>query len=260
MANRFCVEALQNVPMVRQGDDLPDLIINALANSGQVLEDGDILVLAQKIVSKSEGRLVDLRTITPGQRAIDIAANVGKDPRLVEVILSESRSIVRQAPGVLITEHRLGHIMANAGIDASNVAPDTGPDSVDDLVLLLPQDPDATCAQLRNTLESHFNARIGVIMNDSFGRPWRNGTTGVAIGAAGLPSLWDRRGEKDLFGRVLKVSQQAIADELAAAASLLQGQGAEGQPVILVRGLDLTDLPTGPAKELLRPKAQDLFR
>jgi coenzyme F420-0:L-glutamate ligase/coenzyme F420-1:gamma-L-glutamate ligase len=256
MGNRFTVEALEGIPLIAEGDNLAKIIIDALAATNLALANGDILVLAQKIVSKAEGRTASLGLIEASPRAREISAITGKDSRLVELILSESRTIIRQAPGVLITEHRNGYIMANAGIDASNVAPDTGQEKV----LLLPLNPDESCAALRAELQQHFGTAIGVIISDSFGRPWRHGTTGVALGAAGLPSLWDRRGETDLFGRVLKVSQQAVADELAATASLLQGQGAEGRPVVLVRGLDFSKLADRPANDLLRPASQDLFR
>lgn len=250
------IMALEGVPLIVPGDDLALIINTALRANDLSFQDGDILVLAQKIVSKAEARLVDLTTIRPGEQALSLATAVDKDPRLVELILSESRAVVRQKPGVLITEHRLGWIMANAGIDASNV-------SDDDRVLLLPVDSDQSCSALREQLIKHWNADIGVIINDSFGRPWRLGTTGVALGAAGIPSLWDRRGERDLFDRELKTTQQAIADELSAAASLLQGQGAEGRPIVLIRGLDLGSgepVQSSPASALLRDKSEDMFR
>lgn len=239
--------------MIAPGDDLAAVIQDGLKASDLTLQDGDILVLAQKIVSKSEGRIVDLRSVIPGARAQELAEAGDKDPRVVELILSESKSIVRQRPGVLITEHNRGWIMANAGIDASNVH--SGAD--EENVLLLPVDPDKSCEELRAAL----GGQIGVIISDSFGRPWRLGTTGVAIGAAGVPSLWDRRGESDLFGRELLVSQQGIADELAASASLLQGQAAEASPVVLIRGFNLgPTAPDRPASDLLRPIEEDMFR
>lgn len=259
MPNPLTIQAVDHVPMIEPGDDLATIILDALAESGLALQNGDILVLAQKIVSKSEGRLIDLRAIEPGERAIEIAETTDKDPRLVEVVLSESRGIIRQAPGVLITEHRNGWMMANAGIDASNVASPQGQENV----LLLPLDPDDSCVQIRQALYNRTDTEIGVVINDSFGRPWRLGTTGIAIGAAGIPSLWDRRGDRDLFGRELQVSQQAVADEIAAAASLVQGQGAEGRPVVLIRGLDFHGSdrpPSRPASDLLRPTREDLFR
>ncbi len=259
MTKRLTIHVLENIPLIAPGDDLSVIITHALAKSELELMSGDILVLAQKIVSKAENRFVDLQTITAGEKALNLAQSIDKDPRLVEVILSECRSIIRQAPGVLITEHHRGWIMANAGIDASNVAADAD----GEIVLLLPKDPDQSCSELREQLRTLTGVEVGIIINDSFGRPFRLGTAGIAIGAAGLPSLWDRRGETDLFGRELKVSQQAIADELAAAASLLQGQGAEGQPVVLIRGLDFGNIglaPARPAADLIRDKQEDLFR
>ncbi|OED39339.1 coenzyme F420-0:L-glutamate ligase [Chromatiales bacterium (ex Bugula neritina AB1)] len=256
MSPQLQITALDGIPLINSGDDLAVVINAALARNDLTLQSGDILVLAQKIVSKAEGRIVDLNTVNPGPEACDLAAQVDKDPRLVELILSESSAVVRAKTGVLITEHRLGWIMANAGIDASNV-------NGDGLVLLLPLDSDLTCRHLRAALQQHWQVDVGVIINDSFGRPWRLGTTGVALGAAGVPSLWDRCGETDLFGRELKATHQAIADELAAAASLLQGQGAEGRPVVLIRGLDLApgiEIPAQPAATLLRDKSADLFR
>ncbi|MCR9138692.1 MAG: coenzyme F420-0:L-glutamate ligase [Alphaproteobacteria bacterium] len=256
MVRELSIRALENFPLVEAGDDLARLIADAMAENKIEPMDGDIFVLAQKIVSKATDCLVDLQTITPGEKARELASIVNKDPRLVEVILTESRAVLRHVPDVLITEHHSGWIMANAGIDASNVAGE-------DEVLLLPRDPDGYCGKLRQQLQTRYAVNVGVLINDSFGRPWRLGTTGVALGAAGLPSLWDRRGDTDLFGRELKVSQQAIADEIAAAASLLQGQGNEGRPVILIRGFDFAapgSPPERPAADLLRSTGEDLFR
>ncbi len=247
--------ALPGLPMVRPGDDLAGLIAEALTRAARDLRDGDVVVLAQKIVSKAEGRLVDLASVTPGQEALTLAAEVGKDPRLVAVILSESSRVVRKRPNLLIMQHRLGFVMANAGVDHSNVAAPGQPETV----LLLPADPDASAARLRDALARRFGASIGVVINDSFGRPWRRGTCGVAIGAAGLPALIDLRGHPDLFGRTLEVSFLGFADEIAAAASLLQGQVAEAQPVVLVRGLRWT-APETPAATLVRSAEEDLFR
>ena len=247
--------ALPGLPMVRAGDDLADLIIAALARANRTLADRDVLVVAQKIVSKSESRTVDLATVTPGPRAIALGAEVGKDPRLVELILSESTRVVRSRPNLIIVQHRLGFVMANAGVDQSNVAPADGTHRA----LLLPKDPDLSAERLRARLATHYAARIGVIISDSFGRAWRRGTSGIAIGAAGLPSLIDLRGSPDLFGRTLEVSIIGFADEIAAAASLLQGQAAEARPVILVRGLTWT-VPDAPAAELIRPTNEDLFQ
>jgi coenzyme F420-0:L-glutamate ligase / coenzyme F420-1:gamma-L-glutamate ligase len=245
--------ALPGMPMVREGDDIAALIIAALDR--RELRTGDVIVVAQKIVSKAEGRSIDLATVTPSAEAERLAAEVGKDPRLVQVILSESTRVVRSRPNLIIVQHRLGFVMANAGVDHSNVAPVDGVDRV----LLLPRDPDASAEVLRGRLQQHYGAPVGVIISDSFGRAWRRGTCGIAIGAAGLPSLIDLRGKPDLFGRTLEVSIVGFADEIAAAASLLQGQAAEGQPVVLVRGLDWS-APIAPAAELVRPPEEDLFR
>ncbi len=212
-------------------------------------------MIAQKIVSKAEGRSIDLATVIPSPRAVELAAEVGKDPRLVEVILSESTRVVRSRPNLLIMQHRLGFVMANAGVDHSNVAPTDGIDRA----LLLPVDPDGSAERLRAALEAKFGVRLAVIISDSFGRPWRRGTVGVAIGAAGLPSLIDMRGKPDLFGRTLEVTVIGFADEIAAAAGLLQGQAAEAQPVVVVRGLAWT-APDAPVNELVRPPEEDLFR
>ena len=259
MTHQIVATALEGLPLVAKGDDLAEMISAALSKNEISLAVGDVLVVAQKIVSKAEGRTVDLNTVTPGARAQALAEETGKDPSIVELILSESRSIVRLRPGVMIVEHKRGWIMANAGIDASNVGGDAGEENV----LLLPLDPEASATRLRTDLSARHGCDVAVVISDSFGRPWRLGTTGVAIGAAGLPSLWDRRGEADLFGRKLEVTQQAIADELATAASLLQGQASEGLPVVHVRGLDFGDHPSAmhrPASDLIRDAAADMFR
>jgi coenzyme F420-0:L-glutamate ligase/coenzyme F420-1:gamma-L-glutamate ligase len=243
---RLELHALPGLPMVQAGDDLAALIEAGLARAGLALRSDDVLVLAQKIVSKAEGRSVALASVTPSAEALALAEQVQKDPRFVELVLSESQRVVRARPGLLIVQHRLGFVMANAGIDQSNLGEEGH-------ALLLPCDPDGTAAALA--------ARLGcpVVITDSFGRAWRRGTVGVAIGAAGLPALWDLRGRPDLFGRTLQVSISGFADEIAAAASLLQGQGAEAQPVVLVRGL-AWDAAPNPAAALLRPEAEDLFR
>ena len=258
MSRKITIQTLDGIPLIKREDDLGAIIAEAVSAAPTPVADGDIIVIAQKIVSKAAGRFVDLATVTPGDAAKTLAAEVGKDPRLVEVILWESRSVIRKAPGVLITRHKRGWVMANAGIDSSNVAAE----SCGEVVLLLPENPDEECQRMREQFFARFGVAVGVIINDSFGRPWRMGTTGVAIGAAGLPSLWDRRGEADLFGRELKVTQQAIADELASAASLLQGQGAEGCPVAIIRGYGgLGDnVVARPAADLMRAEDEDLFR
>ena len=246
---------MPGLPLVAPGDDLTGLILDCLAAAGLALRRGDVVVIAQKIVSKAEGRVVDLATVVPSARAEALGREVAKDPRLVELILSESRRIVRAVPDVLIVEHRLGLVMANAGIDQSNVADAAGRE----LALLLPEDPDASAARLREELETRAGCDVGVVINDSFGRPWRLGVTGVAIGCAGVAALVDLRGEADLFGRLLKVTVVAHADEIAAAASLLMGQAADGCPVVLVRGLP-DRRPHLPASAMLRRPEGDLFR
>src|SRR5499433_3722660 len=253
-SNAVEILAVPGIPLVRKDDDLVALIGEGLARGGIVPRSGDVFVLTQKIVSKAEGRTVDLATVEPSAEAIDLAGNVQKDPRLVELILSESVRVVRTRPGILIVEHRLGFVMANAGIDQSNVA------SPDDAQrgLLLPVDPDGSAAILRRRLSEKFGVAVAVIINDSFGRAWRRGTCGVAIGAAGIPALMDLRGSPDLFGRELQVSITGHADEIAAAASLIMGQGAEGQPVVVVRGLTWRG-PHNGASELVRPAAEDML-
>jgi coenzyme F420-0:L-glutamate ligase / coenzyme F420-1:gamma-L-glutamate ligase len=247
--------AVPGIPRVAKDDDLVALIGEGLARGGIVPRCGDVFVLTQKIVSKAEGRMVDLATVKPSTEAIELADKVQKDPRLVELILSESVRVVRARPGVLIVEHLLGLVMANAGIDQSNVGSPDDPQRV----LLLPVDPDGSAAILRRRLSQRFGVPVAVVISDSFGRAWRRGTCGVAIGAAGLPSLMDLRGAPDLFGRELQVSVTGHADEIAAAASLVMGQGAEGQPVVMVRGLTWSG-PDNTASELVRPAAEDMFR
>jgi coenzyme F420-0:L-glutamate ligase/coenzyme F420-1:gamma-L-glutamate ligase len=238
--------ALPGLPMLAAGDDLGAILAAGLARAGLIPQPGDVLAVAQKVVSKAEGRSVPLASVTPSPRAEALGAETGKDPRLVELILSESVRVVRSRPNLIIVQHRLGFVMANAGIDQSNVG-EAGH------ALLLPLDPDDSAAAL--------SARLGlpVVITDSFGRAWRRGTVGVAIGAAGLPALLDLRGQPDLFGRTLMVSITGFADEIAAAAGLVMGQGAEGRPAVLVRGLRWA-APALPASELVRVGAEDLFQ
>lgn len=255
MPDRLTLTALDGIPLVRPGDDLPAILSAAVTENGETLQEGDILVIAQKIISKAENRIVHVTDIQPSAEAERIAVAVDKDPRVVEVILRESKSVIREKPGVLIVENNLGLIMANAGIDHSNVESDTP----DDTLLLLPEDPDASAEALRDVLSRQHGVKIGIVINDSVGRAWRIGTTGLAIGIAGLPAVLDLRGDVDLFGRELRVSEEAVGDELAAAASLLQGQGAEGKPVVLVRGYQST-AEAQPATAILRPADMDMFR
>lgn len=245
--------ALQALPIVQAGDNLAVFIHDSLVYSGLVLAQGDVIVVAQKVVSKAEGRCVSLRNVVPSIRATQLATECGKDPRLVEVILGESTDVLRCVKDTLIVRHRLGFVSANAAVDASNVGTDDP-----DAVLLLPVDPDGSAERLRASLEIRTGVGPGVIINDSFGRAWRLGTIGTAIGAAGVPSLEDLRGCRDLFGRPLMSTEVGTADQLASAASLLQGQAAEGFPVVLIRGFSSRS-PDRPAGDLLRPQAKDLF-
>lgn len=243
------------LPLVEPGDDLASLLIESIGDSGQSLREGDVLVLAQKIVSKSENRYVALADVVPSARAIDLAAAVEKDPRLVELILQESNEVVRHRAGVLVVEHRLGAVLANAGIDQSNIVHEGDSDRV----LLLPEDSDRSAAGLRETLGQRTGVLPGVIIADSLGRAWRVGTVGVAIGVAGVPAAQDLRGDHDLFGRELKVTIVGLADEIAAAGSLVMGQASEGVPAVLIRGLNLKG-EAGVARDLVREKSMDLFR
>jgi coenzyme F420-0:L-glutamate ligase/coenzyme F420-1:gamma-L-glutamate ligase len=247
--------AIPGLPFIGAGDDIAGTIVERLQASGREFLDQDVVVIAQKIVSKSEGRLVDLATVIPSQRAMDIAHEVLKDPRLVEVILGESRRIVRSGRNVLIVEHRLGFIMANAGVDQSNVASEVS----GEFALLLPIDPDASAERIRADIGRRTGKDVAVVISDSFGRPWRTGTVGIAIGCAGLPALLDLRGDPDLYGRTLQVTVVGHADEIAAAASLLMGQSDEGQPVVVMRGL-VCDRKPEPAAALIRTAEEDLFR
>ena len=255
MSSRLELFAIPNFPMVQEDDCLPTLIADTLGRAGLTLQHHDVVVLAQKIVSKAEGRSVDLATVVPSAEAIKLAEDVGKDPRIVQVVLSDSVKVVRSRPNLMIMQHRLGFVMANAGVDQSNVAPNDGVHRA----LLLPLDPDGSAEQIRASLADRFGVKLGVVISDSFGRPWRRGTAGVAIGCAGLPSFIDLRGQPDLFGRILEVSIIGFADEIAAAASLLQGQAAEGQPVVVIRGLSWT-APEAPVSDLVRPPEEDLFQ
>ena len=229
--------------------------MQACREPGGALLDGDVVAVAQKIVSKAEGRYVDLAGVKPGQRASALAEKVQKDPRLVEAILSQSRRVLRHRPGVLIVEHKLGFVVANAGVDQSNVDPAQGALPV----LLLPENPDASARRLREQIRQRLGRIAAVVINDSFGRAWRLGTVGIALGAAGLPALMNLRGMPDLYGRRLQVSETAFADEIAAAASLLMGQASEASPVVVLRGLQWPDINL-PAAALVRDPQDDLFR
>ena len=246
---------LPGIPIVREGDNVAHLVGDAIDGAGIAPADFDVVVVTQKIVSKADGRRVRLADVEPSSRAIDLAASLDKDPRMVEVVLAESRDVVASGHGVLVTEHRSGHVMANAGVDRSNV----GLARDDEAVILLPLDPDASAAALHRSLEARFRCRLGVVISDSVGRPWRHGVSGIAIGASGLPSLTDLRGAPDLFGVPLKVTLTGFADQIASAANLVAGEAAEGAPAVHVRGLAWNAAPA-PARALVRDRENDLFR
>lgn len=251
------VKPISGLPLFSAGDDLAVAIGEALTSANEQLMNGDVLVVAQKVVSKTEGRAVALSGVSIGAEAVRIAEEAGKNPAVVELILQESQEVMRAATGVVVARHRTGHVLANAGIDASNVPAGEG----GDMVLLWPQNPDASARALRQALQARFGVRIAVIISDSVGRAWRLGTTGHAIGVAGMKPLRDRRGEADLFGRVLEVTVVGVADEIAAAASLVMGEATEGIPVALVRGATyIPDDSENGVREILRPLEQDLFR
>ncbi len=255
MPMRLELIALEGFPLVEPGDNLAQMLADGLQRNGLQLQPGDVLVIAQKVVSKAEGRYVRLADVRAGAEAEALAQQAGKDPRQVELILAESREVIRVRPGVIIVEHRNGYVHANAGIDRSNITNS----AEDPRVLLLPVDPDASARALRRDLAVLTGVEVQVIINDSAGRAWRNGTVGIAIGTAGLAPVRDQIGELDMFGNVLQVTEPAEADELAAAASLLMGQSTQGRPVVLARGANLLASEEGSGK-LIRDRAMDLFR
>jgi coenzyme F420-0:L-glutamate ligase/coenzyme F420-1:gamma-L-glutamate ligase len=246
---------LKGLPRVKPGDDLGALLIAGLERTGVIPVAGDIFVIAQKIVSKAEGRIFDLAGVAPSARAQELAKITGKDPRLLELVLAESTEVLRAKKNVIIVAHRLGLVMANAGIDQSNVEAD----GMAEPALLLPEDPDGSAARLKVRLDANFGVSLGVVISDSIGRAWRLGTTGTAIGAAGIPSLIDQRGETDMNGRVLMVTETAFADSVATAAVLVMGEAAEGTPAALVR-TPVRAAPERPAQALVRAKNEDMFR
>jgi len=248
---------IPNIPLIQAGDNLAELLGQAIAAAGLDWQDGDIIVLAQKIVSKAEGRMVNLATVQPSKAARQLAAQSDKDPRLAELILQESRAVLRTRPGTVIVEHNLGFVCANAGIDHSNVQGNAG--QPEDWVLLLPKNPDRSAENIRRELETRIGRKLGVLIIDSHGRAWRMGTVGITIGLSGLPGLADLRGQPDLFGFQLRITQVGVADELAAAASLMMGQANERMPAVHVRGFPYP-LREANLQELLRPQEQDLFR
>ena len=252
---RLEMHALPNFPLVEPGDNLLEQLLQCIADAGMSLQAGDLLVIAQKIFSKAENRYAYLNKVEASDEARSLAEKVDKDPRLVQLILDESVEVVKHRPGAVIVEHRLGYVHANAGIDQSNITSD----AQDERVLLLPLDPDASAARLREGLKRETGAEVAIIINDSAGRAWRNGTQGFAIGTAGFEPVVDLVGSKDLFGRVLVASNVAVADELAAGASFMMGQAAEATPVVLVRGANLPVVETG-SRALIRARDQDMFR
>lgn len=254
-ARDISIWPLEGLPRIMPGDDLAALLSRALIAADRRLVDGDIIVVTSKIVAKAQNRFVALASVAPSAQAQELAALTGKDSRLVQLILDQAREVIRATPHVIIVETHGGLILANAGIDQSNLSPeDQG-----QRVLLLPEAPDAAAEQLKQRLDQDFGVNLGVIISDSVGRPWRLGTVGIGIGAAGVTALWDRRGEIDLMGRKLEVTEVAFADAVASAAVLAMGEGAEGCPAALVRGY-ATNAPPRPAVDLLRPKQMDLFR
>lgn len=244
---------VHGLPKVAPGNNLAALLLEPLQALSP--EPGDVLVVAQKIVSKAENRYVNLAEVTPSERALDLAGRVRKDPRLVELILAQSKRVVRHRPEVLIVEHELGFIHANAGIDHSNIPQNDRAE----MALLLPANPDASARRIHLALKQTLGIDLGIVINDSAGRPWRNGVVGIAIGAAGLPCLLDLRGQRDLYGNPLNTTEVGVADEIAAAASLVMGQAAQDIPAVLVKGLRLQG-PSETAAALLRAPEKDLFR
>lgn len=255
--SQIILTALPKIPLVMRGDDLAAIVLRGLHDGNIALEDGDVLVLAQKIVSKSEGRMVRLRDVTPSPQAIELAKQSNKDPRFCEVVLWDTREIVRVRDGLIIVETNHGWVCANAGVDKSNVAPPLGDEH--EWVLRLPVDADQSASRLRERLNALTARDVGIIVNDTHGRAWRNGAVGVAIGVAGIPAVEDLRGMPDLFGYPLQVTTIGLADQIASAASLLQGQADEGRPIIHARGVPMTQ-HEGTAREIVRAKEQDLFR
>ena len=253
--NRLEVLPIQGIPLIQPGDSVANVILEAVMTHGPTLGNGDIIVLAQKIVSKAEGRFVDLDTIKPSAKAKKLAKETNKDPRFVEVVLAESQDVVRYREDVLIVESKLGLVHANAGIDRSNVK-----NGAINQLLLLPEDPDGSAKQIKLRLEDRCGIKLGVIINDSMGRAWRRGTIGQAIGSAGLTIVQDLRGSQDLFGQTMETTEVAVADELAAAASFVMGQRGESVPAVVIRGASHLLGNDQPASHILRNKAEDLFR
>ncbi len=257
MPEPLVLTPLAGMPHIHPGDSLPELLLEAIQRAGVRLQAGDLLAVTQKVVSKAEGRLVHLPDVRPSSEAMRLAEKCHKDPRLVEVILQDSAEVMRVRTGLIIVRHRLGFVCANAGVDHSNVLGEGG--RPEDWVLRLPENPDASARGIRETLERASGVRLGVVVLDSHGRAWRMGTVGVAVGVSGLPALLDLRGRPDLYGYRLQVTQVGIADEVAAAVSIVTGQAAEGIPAVHVRGFPYS-LRDSSLVELIRTEEEDLFR
>ncbi|RPG42104.1 MAG: coenzyme F420-0:L-glutamate ligase [Gammaproteobacteria bacterium TMED236] len=246
--------ALETMPLIQPGQDLSDEIINAIASESILVDDGDVIAIAQKIVSKSENRYLDISSLSPSEEAKTLSKQIDKDPKFIQAILNESKKVVRYRMGVLIVEHKLGFIHANAGIDRSNI------DQEQDIVLLLPEDPDESAKEISQSLSQFFKKNVSVIITDTMGRPFRNGIVGFTIGSHNIESILDERGQKDLYGNELKVTQIGIADELAAAASLLMGQAAQKKPVVIIKGYKFKQNNLSDSQSLIRGEEEDLFR
>jgi coenzyme F420-0:L-glutamate ligase/coenzyme F420-1:gamma-L-glutamate ligase len=257
-ASTLSLHALAGLPRVRAGDDVARLVLAALTRSELALRDGDVLVVTSKLFSRAEGRFVDVASVRPDARAEALAQATGKDARLVQLILDQSDGVSRTAKNVLIVRHKLGFVSANAGIDLSNAQPEDGRVGQGPWALLLPEDPDRCANELRARLEAASDKKLGVVISDSHGRPFRLGTVGVALGVSGLPALFNQIGRADLDGRTLEATVTALADQVAAAADLVAGQADEGRPAVLVRGLSFESVASS-ASELLRPKDGDLY-
>ncbi len=242
------------MPLIQPGQDVSDEIINAIASESILVDDGDVIAIAQKIVSKSENRYLDISSLSPADEAKTLSKQIDKDPKFIQAILNESKKVVRYRMGVLIVEHKLGFIHANAGIDRSNI------DQEQDIVLLLPEDPDESAKEISQSLSQFFKKNVSVIITDTMGRPFRNGIVGFTIGSHNIECILDERGQKDLYGNELKVTQIGIADELAAAASLLMGQAAQKKPVVIIKGYKFKQNNLSDSQSLIRGEEEDLFR
>lgn len=246
---------IENIPIIKKGDDIAELILTAMDDENIKVDNGDIFVIAETVISKAEGNKIDIESIKPSLKAIELAEKTGKDPKLVEAIIQESNEILKVGPDFIISETKHGFVCANAGIDESNVE--------EGMATPIPDDPDKSASSIRGKIEKAVNKEVVVIISDTQGRAFREGAIGTAIGISGMNPLWDRKGEKDLYGRELQTTSIAVADELASAASILMGQADEGIPVIVIRGVEYTKTlkdNNATLKSLIRPKKYDVFR